>query len=88
VCPKGYYGEAEGWVCKECHASCETCSGKLETNCLSCKDDYIFTKLNECKRKKFHKIILLLDEPEFIAGNNHLNVEKITTIKELEFKTE
>ncbi|KAH8385207.1 hypothetical protein KR200_005715, partial [Drosophila serrata] len=30
-----YFSQADG-VCRSCHASCETCNGNLETNCMSC----------------------------------------------------
>ena len=34
-CPVGYYGDSSG-VCLSCDGSCLTCSGPLNSNCLSC----------------------------------------------------
>jgi hypothetical protein len=41
VCNAGFYLSQN--TCLPCHLSCATCSGALETNCLTCKDQLTLT---------------------------------------------
>jgi proprotein convertase subtilisin/kexin type 5 len=36
VCPVKFYPDTVNHKCEDCHSSCYTCSGPLQTNCLSC----------------------------------------------------
>lgn len=38
-CPRGYfkhYDDNDWKVCKNCHETCRTCSGELESQCNTC----------------------------------------------------
>ncbi|XP_028921941.1 proprotein convertase subtilisin/kexin type 6 isoform X4 [Ornithorhynchus anatinus] len=37
VCPPGYFGDATARRCRRCHRGCETCTGRSQNQCLSCR---------------------------------------------------
>lgn len=38
------YGDTTSLTCEYCHSKCKSCINGLETGCLSCKNDDIFSK--------------------------------------------
>jgi hypothetical protein len=45
ACPNGYY--ASGTACVPCHVTCKTCTGGLNSNCLTCYS-YRWVSLGAC----------------------------------------
>lgn len=45
-CPDGTYPELSDRTCSPCHATCLTCNGKTDTDCLSCSN---YLDVNSCK---------------------------------------
>uniref|UniRef100_A0A8C6ZU05 Proprotein convertase subtilisin/kexin type 5 n=1 Tax=Nothoprocta perdicaria TaxID=30464 RepID=A0A8C6ZU05_NOTPE len=37
TCPPGYFADSDEGLCSPCHSTCDTCSGKHSSQCLSCK---------------------------------------------------
>uniref|UniRef100_A0A8D2MU68 Growth factor receptor domain-containing protein n=1 Tax=Zonotrichia albicollis TaxID=44394 RepID=A0A8D2MU68_ZONAL len=37
TCPDGYYADSTERQCSACHSTCDTCTGKHSSQCLSCK---------------------------------------------------
>ncbi|KAI4902232.1 hypothetical protein NFI96_024560 [Prochilodus magdalenae] len=48
-CPLGYFEDAEARRCRRCHRGCETCVGRGQTECRSCRRGlYFYTEENSC----------------------------------------
>lgn len=43
VCPPGYYGDTATAKCIACDQRCQTCTGALPNNCLTCSTGYLTT---------------------------------------------
>lgn len=53
-CPTGYYEQESGQKCEPCHASCKSCVGKHNHECLTCKA-HLFREGKECVETCQHR---------------------------------
>ncbi|XP_069898770.1 proprotein convertase subtilisin/kexin type 6 [Dipodomys merriami] len=48
-CPLGYFGDPAARRCRRCHRGCDTCSGRSQTQCLSCRRGFYYhQETNTC----------------------------------------
>ncbi|XP_074151098.1 proprotein convertase subtilisin/kexin type 6 isoform X1 [Sminthopsis crassicaudata] len=49
VCPLGYFGDSISKRCRRCSRGCETCTGRSQNQCLSCRRGFYYhQELNTC----------------------------------------
>lgn len=48
MCPFGTYADSTALECKDCNPSCESCSGGLSTDCITCALGYYTTATGAC----------------------------------------